>query len=245
MARQDELDESSTSILELIDVLDARKDEAIERTFKQVAKNFEEVFEKLVPAGRGRLLMQQRINKVSQQCSFISNDTDLRLQSGDGMDIDGEEDEEEGGVENYTGVAIRVSFNSKSNEGYKIQQLSGGQKALVALAMSKLACSTTISCWSIPFSVFAIQKCDPAPFYLFDEIDANLDADRRTGVANMIKELSQTGQYICTTFRPELIPHADSYFGVIFNATKISTVKTLTDVECQDFIEGELLFRIR
>lgn len=50
------------------------------------------------------------------------------------MDVDGAE---VGGVESYTGVAIRVSFNSKSNEGLKIQQLSGGQKALVALAMSK------------------------------------------------------------------------------------------------------------
>lgn len=32
-------------------------------------------------------------------------------------------------------------------------------------------------------TVFAIQKCDPAPFYLFDEIDANLDAQYRTAVA--------------------------------------------------------------
>jgi len=59
-ARQEELDESQKSILELIDVLDARKDEAIERTFKQVAKNFEEVFDKLVPTGRGRLIMLKR-----------------------------------------------------------------------------------------------------------------------------------------------------------------------------------------
>lgn len=58
-------------------------------------------------------------------------------QDDDEMDVDGEEDQQDGGVENYTGVAIRVSFNSKSNEGLKIQQLSGGQKALVALAMSK------------------------------------------------------------------------------------------------------------
>ena len=35
----------------------------------------------------------------------------------------------------------------------------------------------------IPWPVFAIQKCDPAPFYLFDEIDANLDAQYRTAVA--------------------------------------------------------------
>lgn len=60
-----------------------------------------------------------------------------------------------------------MSFNSKSDEGLRIQQLSGGQKALVALAL-----------------VFSIQRCDPAPFYLFDEIDANLDAQYRTAVAS-------------------------------------------------------------
>ncbi|KAI5476815.1 chromosome segregation protein, SudA [Pseudohyphozyma bogoriensis] len=202
--RQTELEDSATSITDLIDALDARKDEAIERTFKQVAKYFEEVFEKLVPAGRGRLIMLKR-----------------EMAKDDDMDVDGEEEENEGGVENYTGVAIRVSFNSKNNEGLKIQQLSGGQKALVALAM-----------------IFAIQKCDPAPFYLFDEIDANLDADRRTGVAAMIDELSQTGQYICTTFRPELIPHAESYFGVVFNNSKISNVKSISADECLTFVEA-------
>ncbi|KAK4057964.1 Structural maintenance of chromosomes protein 3 [Microbotryomycetes sp. JL221] len=202
--RQYELDTSATSITELIDALDARKDEAIERTFKQVAKNFETVFEKLVPAGKGRLIMLRR---------NIDRDAD-------DMDVDGEQPEVSA-VENYTGVAIRVSFNSKASEGLKIQQLSGGQKALVALAM-----------------IFAIQKCDPAPFYLFDEIDANLDADRRTAVAAMIRELSESGQYICTTFRPELIPHAESYFGVFFASDKVSTVKNLTADECQDFIEA-------
>lgn len=63
--RQTELQNSAESIQELIGVLDQRKDEAIERTFKQVSKYFEEVFEKLVPAGRGRLIMQRRIDDVS------------------------------------------------------------------------------------------------------------------------------------------------------------------------------------
>lgn len=59
-----------------------------------------------------------------------------RVEQGeDDMDVD--EPEEDGGVENYTGVAIRVSFKSKSNEGLRLQQLSGGQKALVALALSE------------------------------------------------------------------------------------------------------------
>lgn len=78
-----------------------------------------------------------------------------------------EQGREKSDIESYVGVSIRVSFNSKHDEGQRIQQLSGGQKSLVALAL-----------------VFAIQKCDPAPFYLFDEIDANLDAQYRTAVAS-------------------------------------------------------------
>lgn len=70
--RRTELDTSANSIEELIRVLDMRKDEAIERTFKQVAKNFEEVFEKLVPAGRGRLIIQRRIDQVSIDFFLLS-----------------------------------------------------------------------------------------------------------------------------------------------------------------------------
>ena len=47
-------------IRELIESLDLRKDEAIERTFKGVAKNFREVFAALVPGGSGQLVMQKR-----------------------------------------------------------------------------------------------------------------------------------------------------------------------------------------
>lgn len=68
--RREELDTSAESIEELVQVLDQRKDEAIERTFKQVAKNFEEVFEKLVPAGRGRLIIQRRIDQVCPHRSW-------------------------------------------------------------------------------------------------------------------------------------------------------------------------------
>lgn len=46
---QNELDEGARKIQELISTLDARKDEAIERTFKGVAKHFREVFADLVP----------------------------------------------------------------------------------------------------------------------------------------------------------------------------------------------------
>jgi len=60
---------------------------------------------------------------------------------------------------------VRVAF-SKGNETVSLKLLSGGQKTLVALAL-----------------IFAIQRCDPAPFYLFDEIDAALDPQYRTRCA--------------------------------------------------------------
>jgi len=108
--RRGELTEGQASIEELITVLDQRKDEAIERTFKQVSRGFASVFEKLVPAGRGRLVIQRKADKQAAE--------------------EEESDEErKESVENYTGVGISVSFNSKHDDQQRIQQLSGGQKS--------------------------------------------------------------------------------------------------------------------
>lgn len=110
--RRAELDSSQASIEDLITVLDQRKDEAIERTFKQVSREFAAVFEKLVPAGRGRLVIQRKTDRQAQDEDDNSDD-DARRES----------------VENYTGVGISVSFNSKHDDQQRIQQLSGGQKS--------------------------------------------------------------------------------------------------------------------
>ncbi|KAG0223701.1 Structural maintenance of chromosomes protein 3 [Actinomortierella wolfii] len=206
--RKDELDASEQAIRELIQTLDQRKDEAIERTFKQVAKKFTEVFAKLVPAGRGRLIMQR---KFAQSPEAEDDDEDDETQEGNPHSA----------IDNYIGVSIQVSFNSKLDEGLRMQQLSGGQKSLVALTL-----------------IFAIQQCDPAPFYLFDEIDANLDAAHRTAVASMIHSLSEDAQFITTTFRQEMLANADKFYGVTFQ-NKVSVVECITKEEALDFVEQE------
>ncbi|KAI3607875.1 chromosome segregation protein [Moniliophthora roreri] len=131
LERREDLDKSAKAIEELVDVLDQRKDEAIERTFKQVAKNFEEVFEKLVPAGRGRLIIQRKVDQVHPLLIRSKAFAKGGLQDEEDED---QEDTQASSVDNYTGVSIKVSFNSKVDEGLRIQQLSGGQKSLVALA---------------------------------------------------------------------------------------------------------------
>jgi structural maintenance of chromosome 3 (chondroitin sulfate proteoglycan 6) len=56
----------------LMDVLEQRKQEAIQLTFKQVSKNFSEVFKKLVPAGTAQLVMRKNNEDVDQVGSFFS-----------------------------------------------------------------------------------------------------------------------------------------------------------------------------
>lgn len=85
--------------------------------------------------------------------------------------------------------------------------------------------------------VFAIQQCDPAPFYLFDEIDANLDAQYRTAVAQMIENLSETGQFICTTFRPEMLLVAEKCYGVTFT-NKTSSIDVVSTEDAMNFVDG-------
>ncbi len=91
--------------------------------------------------------------------------------------------------------------------------------------------------------IFAIQQCDPAPFYLFDEIDANLDAAYRTSVANMIHELSEKAQFITTTFRPEMLRHADKFYGVTFR-DRVSRINVITREDAMTFVEQEAETRV-
>ncbi|KAI8916910.1 RecF/RecN/SMC [Entophlyctis helioformis] len=212
--RKADLDKSHNAIEDLIRVLDQRKDEAIERTFSLVAKHFADVWERIVPGGIGRLVMQRRVDADQGDSMMATQDDSLdpaRRQ---------ELRRHPSTIEQYTGIAINVSFNSKSDEGLRMAQLSGGQKSLVALAL-----------------IFAIQRSDPAPFYLFDEIDAALDAQYRTAVADMIHTLADDAQFITTTFRAELLEHADRFYGVTFS-DKVSRIQSITREDAAQFVEG-------
>ncbi|KAI0177703.1 condensin complex component SMC3 [Pestalotiopsis sp. NC0098] len=204
LKRRKELDQSQESIEELVAHLDQRKDEAIERTFKQVSKEFATIFERLVPAGQGRLVIQRKADRR--------------------VDPEESDEEQRGSVENYTGVGISVSFNSKQfDEQQRIQQLSGGQKSLCALCL-----------------IFALQQTESSPMVIFDEVDANLDAQYRTAVAGLLDSISKEAgtQFICTTFRPEIVLVADKCYGVTFR-NKNSNINCVPTEQALDFVEGQ------
>ncbi|OWK07697.1 SMC3 [Cervus elaphus hippelaphus] len=178
--RQEELDRGYKSIMELMNVLELRKYEAIQLTFKQVSKNFSEVFQKLVPGGKATLVMKKG-------------------------DVEGSQSQDEG------------EGSGESERG------SGSQSSVPSVDQ---------------FTGVGIRKCDPAPFYLFDEIDQALDAQHRKAVSDMIMELAVHAQFITTTFRPELLESADKFYGVKFR-NKVSHIDVITAEMAKDFVEDD------
>ncbi|OHT13982.1 Structural maintenance of chromosomes protein 3 [Tritrichomonas foetus] len=121
---------------------------------------------------------------------------------------------------NYTGLSIRI-------EGRSIETMSGGEKTLVAIAL-----------------LFAIQV-DTSLFYLFDEIDSDLDPKAREALSSMIDHMttndkqSQNVQFIFTTHKAEMMSVAEKFFavtsengqGVVKETTKEDALRFTMDFE--------------
>lgn len=78
-----------------------------------------------------------------------------------------------------------------------IDSMSGGEKTLTAMAF-----------------LFAIQRYHPAPFYIFDEVDAALDKENSRQIAALVKLESKDSQFIMITHNDETIKHGDRVYGV-------------------------------
>lgn len=75
---------------------------------------------------------------------------------------------------------------------------------------------------------------------IFDEVDANLDAQYRTAVAALLESISNEAgtQFICTTFRPEIVHVADKCYGVTFH-NKTSSINCYSEEDALNFVEGQ------
>ncbi|MBA1200920.1 chromosome segregation protein SMC [Pseudomonas capeferrum] len=110
-----------------------------------------------------------------------------------------------------TGVTIMARPPGKKNS--TIHLLSGGEKALTALAL-----------------VFAIFKLNPAPFCMLDEVDAPLDDANVGRYARLVKEMSETVQFIYITHNKIAMEMADQLMGVTMHEPGCSRLVAV-DVE--------------
>ncbi len=111
--------------------------------------------------------------------------------------------------------------------GKKLQnmmQLSGGEKALTAIAL-----------------LFAIQSLKPSPFCLLDEIEAALDDSNVDRYANYLHKLTTDTQFIVITHRRGTMNSADILYGITMQEKGVSTlvsVNLLDEKEIANYSNG-------
>ncbi|MEW8163808.1 MAG: chromosome segregation protein SMC, partial [Candidatus Thiodiazotropha endolucinida] len=110
-----------------------------------------------------------------------------------------------------TGVTVMARPPGKRNTN--IHLLSGGEKALTAVAM-----------------VFAIFQLNPAPFCMLDEVDAPLDDANVGRFCDMVKDMSDQVQFIFITHNKITMEIANQLSGVTMHEPGVSRLVTV-DVE--------------
>jgi len=101
------------------------------------------------------------------------------------------------------GVSVMARPPGKRNS--TISQLSGGEKALTAVAL-----------------VFAIFDLNPAPFCLLDEVDAPLDENNVSRFCDIVREMSSSVQFIFITHNKSTMELASQLVGVTMNEPGVS-----------------------
>ena len=106
------------------------------------------------------------------------------------------------------GVAVKAQPPGKRNS--TIQMLSGGEKALTAIAL-----------------VFSLFKLNPAPFCILDEVDAPLDDLNVGRYCSLIREMAGEVQFLVISHNKVTIEKADELLGVTMQEAGVSRVVTV------------------
>ena len=117
-----------------------------------------------------------------------------------------EEDEE---PEIHLGVGVQLIVPHKKI--HTLNQLSGGERALVSIAL-----------------LFAISQVTPPPFLILDETDAALDEANSRRYGDMIEELAKRSQLILVTHNRETMLRAGVLYGVTMSTSGASTLLSVS-----------------
>ncbi|MCI9199012.1 MAG: chromosome segregation protein SMC [Lachnospiraceae bacterium] len=116
-------------------------------------------------------------------------------------------------------AGIRIIAQPPGKKLQNMMQLSGGEKALTAIAL-----------------LFAIQNLKPSPFCLLDEIEAALDESNVGRFAKYLHKLTKHTQFIVITHRRGTMEKADRLYGITMQEKGVSTLVSvnLIDKELDD-----------
>jgi chromosome segregation protein len=89
----------------------------------------------------------------------------------------------------------------------RLEQLSGGEKSLASLAF-----------------IFSMQRYDPSPLYVFDEVDMSLDGLNAEYVGRMLRHNAERAQFIVISLRKVTLKFASHLYGVTMHGDGCSRV---------------------
>lgn len=111
-------------------------------------------------------------------------------------------------------AGIRIIAQPPGKKLQNMMQLSGGEKALTAIAL-----------------LFAIQNLKPSPFCLLDEIEAALDDSNVSRYAKYLHKLTKNTQFIIITHRRGTMEAADRLYGITMQEKGVSTLVSVNLIE--------------
>ena len=111
-------------------------------------------------------------------------------------------------------AGIRIIAQPPGKKLQNMMQLSGGEKALTAIAL-----------------LFAIQNLKPSPFCLLDEIEAALDDSNVGRFAKYLHKLTKNTQFIIITHRKGTMEAADRLYGITMQEKGVSALVSVNLIE--------------
>lgn len=117
-----------------------------------------------------------------------------------------------------TGIDIEARLPGRRAQGLSL--LSGGERSLTAVAL-----------------VFALLKTSPTPFCILDEVDAMLDEANVVRLRDLLRELSESTQFVVITHNRNTVQAADVIYGITMGADSASQVLSLRLDEVADLTD--------
>ena len=152
-------------------------------------------------------MKQQFKEKFSQICQEFDKVFKELFGGGKGtLELMEEEDILEAG--------IKIIAQPPGKKLQNMMQLSGGEKALTAIAL-----------------LFAIQNLKPSPFCLLDEIEAALDENNVARYAKYLHKLTKHTQFIVITHRRGTMERADRLYGITMQEKGVSTLVSVNLIQ--------------
>ncbi|NJL15229.1 MAG: chromosome segregation protein SMC [Microscillaceae bacterium] len=118
---------------------------------------------------------------------------------------------------------IEIIAQPKGKRPLTIDQLSGGEKTLTSTSL-----------------LFALYLLKPAPFCIFDEVDAPLDDANTDKFNNIIRDFSKNSQFILVTHNKRTMETTDVLYGVVMPETGVSQVVPVSLRQVEQVLENRL-----